>query len=208
MNKPLLIKRIASLASVFVLSVAIVLTAFVFDGKKKGLNTSETDNKKTSSSSATTVTETETGTKKSEIVTTTPPLENENIKPPETTTTKTAETEKTTETTKKAEETEQGFYAEAVISNTWQENNQTRSQVDVVLKNNSENAVDGWRAVVSFDGEASVVDSWNGVFSADLSEITVAPAQYNSTVAPETEISFGMILSSEKELEILAVSVE
>ena len=67
MNKPLLIKRIASIMSVFVLSVAIVLTAFVFDGKKKGVNTSETDNKKTSSSSATTVTET--GTKKSETVT-------------------------------------------------------------------------------------------------------------------------------------------
>lgn len=206
MNKPLLIKRIASIMSVFVLSVAIVLTAFVFDGKKKGVNTSETDNKKTSSSSATT--ETETGTKKSETVTTTSPLENENIKPTVTTTKKTAETEKTTVTTEKSEQTEQGFYAEAVISNTWQENNQTRSQVDVVLKNNSEKAVEGWRAVVSFDGEASVVDSWNGVFSTDLSEITVTPAQYNSTVAPETEISFGMILSSEKELEILAVSVE
>lgn len=86
------------------------------------------------------------------------------------------------------ESTEQGaqlqgdgtLQAELQLANSWESEGKTFYQYSLTLTNQSQNAIDGWQAVIAFSGEFSLSDAWCGTYSVNGNRLEITPADYNA----------------------------
>jgi aryl-phospho-beta-D-glucosidase BglC (GH1 family) len=80
------------------------------------------------------------------------------------------------------------------VINSWEEGGKPVSQFDVIIHNNEKNTINGWEVTLKIGENASMKDSWNAKISIENGVLTAAPMDYNMTIEPGKDISFGMII--------------
>lgn len=93
--------------------------------------------------------------------------------------------------------------AELIMSvpNGWNDGTNDFSQVDVTIKNNGKSTIDGWTVTIKADAKAQVEQSWNCEISLSGGTLTITPAEHNSTIEPNGEGTFGLILKNPGKLD-------
>lgn len=211
-NDSIFIKKTLCVGSIAVLGIAIIFTAFVFGRSDRKLTVSEKSSKKeTTAAAQTTVTVDAEDKKEAQTSVTTTVSETKTTVQTTTAEEKTtsASTQKTPEetTTEKSTEKTGSVEATAAVSNTWDENGKKCSQIDVVIKNNSDAQKDGWTVTIVFDKNVEITNSWNGNFTVNGNKITAAPVDFNSKIEKGAEVTFGFIVSSEGDIKITSADV-
>ena len=77
----------------------------------------------------------------------------------------------------------------------WSSGNGNCSQYTVTIKNTGSTAVNNWKVTVSFSGNVTLDQSWNGSFSANGSSVTITPVDFNSEIAAGQSVEVGFIIS-------------
>ena len=88
----------------------------------------------------------------------------------------------------------------AVVTGSWESDNQKYEQYTVALQNTSQQEVTNWEIEIEFDKEITLSDGWNGVYTEDGCKLIIGNADYNGMIAPQGEIKdIGFIISFEDE---------
>lgn len=86
----------------------------------------------------------------------------------------------------------------AVVTGSWESDNQKYEQYTVTLQNTSRQEVTNWEIEIEFDKEITLSDGWNGVYTEDGCKLIIGNADYNGMIAPQGEIKdIGFIISFE-----------
>ena len=94
-----------------------------------------------------------------------------------------AETE--VETTVSSEELQtehEGLAVDAALKNSWQTDGETYYQYALTLKDTSGSAREGWAVKLTFDGDITLRDGWNGEYTAEGSTLTIRSKDYNGAL--------------------------
>lgn len=70
--------------------------------------------------------------------------------------------------------------AELQLVNSWESEGKTFYQYSLTITNQSQDAVDGWQAVIAFSGEFSLSNAWCGTYSVNGNRLEITPADYNA----------------------------
>lgn len=85
---------------------------------------------------------------------------------------------------------------ELQLANSWESEGKTFYQYSLTISNQSQDAIDGWRAVIAFSGEFSLSDAWCGTYSANGNQLEITPADYNARLeSGATTGDIGFIVS-------------
>lgn len=68
------------------------------------------------------------------------------------------------------------------LANSWESNGQFFYQCEMTVENLSDHAVDGWSVDVSFGGNVTLSDSWNGSYVVEGNILHVSAAEYNGQI--------------------------
>jgi aryl-phospho-beta-D-glucosidase BglC (GH1 family) len=78
--------------------------------------------------------------------------------------------------------------------NSWEEGGKPVTQFDVIIHNNEKYTIIGWEVTLNIGENASLKDSWNAKIAIKNGVLTASPMDYNATIEPGKDISFGMII--------------
>lgn len=92
------------------------------------------------------------------------------------------------------------------ISNTWENSGKLCRQIDLNIKNNTEETLNPWVLTLSVE-EGDTVDGWNASYEISGGKLTVKPENYNSEIYPDGSISIGFILTSSGEFKGDSITV-
>ncbi len=93
----------------------------------------------------------------------------------------------------------------AKVVNNWESDDRKFYQYEMTVTNTSDQPCQSWAAEVKFNGDISVSDGWNGRYLAEGDTLYLSSVDYNGALpAGGSTGDVGVILSSEKELEIEA----
>jgi hypothetical protein len=79
--------------------------------------------------------------------------------------------------------------------NDWYNSLVRGATVEVTLKNNGTNAVNGWRLAFSFPGDQKITNLWCGDYTQNGANVTVANETFNSLIAVGESVKFGFNIS-------------
>lgn len=97
---------------------------------------------------------------------------------------------------------------ELQLANSWESEGKTFYQYSLTISNQSQDAIDGWRAVIAFSGEFSLSDAWCGRYSANGNQLEITPADYNARLeSGATTGDIGFIVSGGSGMTAENVSV-
>lgn len=97
---------------------------------------------------------------------------------------------------------------ELQLANSWESEGKTFYQYSLTISNQSQDAIDGWRAVIAFSGEFSLSDAWCGTYSANGNRLEITPADYNARLeSGATTGDIGFIVSGGSGMTAENVSV-
>ncbi len=77
----------------------------------------------------------------------------------------------------------------------WSTGSGNCSQYTVTVKNTGSAAVNNWKITVSFSGNVTLDQSWNGNFSVNGSSVTITPVDFNNEIAAGQSVEVGFIIS-------------
>lgn len=99
--------------------------------------------------------------------------------------------------------------AEASVTNQWESDGRHYYQYNLTLQNHSEEAVSGWNVTLEFNEKLELSDGWNGDYSVlNETQLSIQAKDYNKDIAASAAASdIGFIVSSEGQLELIAVSI-
>ncbi|TXS52976.1 beta-mannosidase [Streptomyces sp. t39] len=66
-------------------------------------------------------------------------------------------------------------------------------QGEIVVRNTGTAAIDGWRLGFAFTGGQTVATMWGGTATQSAGTVSVSPASYTSTIAPNGSVTVGFI---------------
>ncbi len=97
---------------------------------------------------------------------------------------------------------------ELQLANSWESEGKTFYQYSLTISNQSQDAIDGWRAVIAFSGEFSLSDAWCGTYSANGNQLEITPVDYNARLeSGATTGDIGFIVSGGSGMTAENVSV-
>lgn len=88
----------------------------------------------------------------------------------------------------------------------WNDGTSDFAQFDVSVKNSGKKYVDGWTVTIP-SGKAAVDQSWNTEISSSGGNITAGPVDFNKSIAPGGDASFGIIVKNPADISASAASV-
>lgn len=80
--------------------------------------------------------------------------------------------------------------------NSWETDGETFVDYQGAVKNNGTGGVNGWTVTIPLKSDVNIISSWGGSFSTDGKNITVIPEEYNKTIEPGSEATFGFQVSA------------
>jgi aryl-phospho-beta-D-glucosidase BglC (GH1 family) len=86
-------------------------------------------------------------------------------------------------------------------TNSWEENGKTVTQFDGVIENNGSNTVSGWTVKLKMGKNAEIINSWSADFTLSGGVLTATPVNYNTEIAPSSEVTFGVIIKDPGEID-------
>lgn len=114
----------------------------------------------------------------------------------ENTTEEASEQEK--EQTKEEAQPQTGMIVDYQCGNTWENGGKQNQQIDVTITNHSQKEYSDWKLTVEVPEDAVVEQGWNGSFLIKNGNLEVVPENYNQTLALDSSVTFGVILSSKE----------
>ncbi|MDR0987157.1 MAG: cellulase family glycosylhydrolase [Ruminococcus sp.] len=85
--------------------------------------------------------------------------------------------------------------------NSWEEGGNPISQFEVTIHNNSKNTVNGWEVTLKMGTKAVLKDNWNAKIAIKNGVLSADPMDYNLTIEPGMNVSFGMIITNPGEIK-------
>jgi len=102
-----------------------------------------------------------------------------------------------TESTVQKKETEpMGFSLSVTNSNSWESNEMVCTQFDGVIRNNTDVDEKNWKVTIVVPDGSKLENSWNGTYNLTGTTLEITPADYNSEIMSDGEVSFGFILDT------------
>lgn len=98
--------------------------------------------------------------------------------------------------------------AEISCVNNWTSGGDTCVQYDINLTNVTDHVISSWELVISFDGTASVSDSWGGTFTSYGHRLDVKPEAYTEELQPGETKKLGVILTGENFVKAVTCSIK
>lgn len=77
---------------------------------------------------------------------------------------------------------QEGLAVDAVLENSWQVDGETYYQYDLTLTDTSGRAREGWAVELTFDGDITLRDGWNGEYTAAGSTLAIRSKDYNGAI--------------------------
>ncbi len=71
---------------------------------------------------------------------------------------------------------------ETKIINTWKQDNENYYQYEVTITNTGDTAKDGWSISLTFEGDITLQDSWNGNYQVQGNTLTISQMDYNGHI--------------------------
>ncbi len=149
-----------------------------------------------------------TTTKKQTTTTTTTKKQTTTTTKKQTTTTTTTKKQTTTTTTTKKPVSQTNLSASANVTGGWNDGVNTYAQVDVTVKNNGSSAKSGWTVTLTFNRNVTVDQSWNCNITASGKTLTIKPADHNSEIGANGNVTFGLIVNGGGEISVSSISVK
>lgn len=102
-----------------------------------------------------------------------------------------------------------GITAEASVTNQWEADGRQYYQYNLTLQNHSEEVISGWKVTLEFNEKLELSDGWNGEYTViNETQLSIQAKEYNKDIAASDAASdIGFIVSSEGDLELIAVSI-
>ena len=89
------------------------------------------------------------------------------------------------------------------IVNHWQQNGKEYYQYDCRIKNNSQYFKNQWNITLQFDGNITLINSWNGKFNVVGNSISIYNMDYNANIKQGEYVeNIGFIISANKQITI------
>ncbi len=89
-----------------------------------------------------------------------------------------------------------GLQVGVTLVNSWEAEGETYRQYGLTLTDTSGTAREGWIVELAFDGDVTLLDGWNGEYSAQGNVLTVSSKDYNAAIpAGGTVTDVGFIVS-------------
>lgn len=76
--------------------------------------------------------------------------------------------------------TSDNLTVESKAVNSWEQNNETYYQYEVTITNSADAAREGWKIILTFEGDIVLQDSWNGNCQAEGNTLIITNMDYNS----------------------------
>ena len=77
---------------------------------------------------------------------------------------------------------QEGLAVVAALKNSWQTDGETYYQYDLTLTDTSGRAREGWAVELTFDGDITLRDGWNGEYTAAGSTLAIQSKDYNGAI--------------------------
>ena len=77
---------------------------------------------------------------------------------------------------------QEGLAVVAALKNSWQTDGETYYQYDLTLTDTSGRAREGWAVELTFDGDITLRDGWNGEYTAAGSTLAIRSKDYNGAI--------------------------
>lgn len=77
-------------------------------------------------------------------------------------------------------QTSDNLTVESKVVNSWEQNNETYYQYEVTITNSADAAREGWKITLTFEGDITLQDSWNGNCQAEGNTLFITNMDYNS----------------------------
>ena len=91
----------------------------------------------------------------------------------------------------------------AELKNSWESEGKLFCQYDLTLTNVGESACTSWEIVISFNGNISLQDGWNGDYTVDGNKLKITSVSYNGSMDPGGQVKdIGFIISGDSGLKM------
>lgn len=77
-------------------------------------------------------------------------------------------------------QTSDNLTVESKVVNSWEQNNETYYQYEATITNSADAAREGWKITLTFEGDITLQDSWNGNCQAEGNTLFITNMDYNS----------------------------
>lgn len=96
-----------------------------------------------------------------------------------------------------------GLEVSAAAVNSWEQDGQYCCQYTITVTNPTDTDCSGWTIELNFNGNISLVDSWNGSYQVDGSRLTISSVDYNGVIPAGGSVSdVGFIVRGDKGLDL------
>ena len=95
------------------------------------------------------------------------------------------------------------IHYDAELKNSWESEGKLFCQYDLTLENIAESSCTSWEIVISFNGNISLQDGWNGNYTVDGNKLKITSVSYNGSMDPGGKvIDVGFIISGDSGLKM------
>lgn len=100
--------------------------------------------------------------------------------------------------TEAATDNSQAFELTVTGTNSWESGGMVCTQFDGVIKNKSGDSGKNWKVSISVPEGAKIENGWNGTYTLDETTLEITPAEYNTEITADGEVTFGFILDTKE----------
>lgn len=102
---------------------------------------------------------------------------------------------------------DQSIYVKATPGAAWEDGNVVGNQYDFVIYNNSKYTITDWKVTVNVPEGSDLENYWNGFWAITGDGLTYEPANFNVTVEPGGQRSFGVVMRSSEVASMNEISL-
>lgn len=100
--------------------------------------------------------------------------------------------------TEAATDNSQAFELTVTGTNSWESGGMVCTQFDGMIQNKSGDSGKNWKVSISVPEGAKIENGWNGTYTLNETTLEITPAEYNTEIAADGEVTFGFILDTKE----------
>ncbi len=92
----------------------------------------------------------------------------------------------------------QAFELTVTGTNSWESGGMVCAQFDGVIKNKSGGSAANWKVSIPVPEGSKLENGWNGTYTLEETTLEITPAEYNTEITADGEVTFGFILDTKE----------
>lgn len=92
----------------------------------------------------------------------------------------------------------QAFELTVTGTNSWESGGMVCAQFDGVIKNKSGGSAANWKVSIPVPEGSKLENGWNGTYTLEETTLEITPAEYNTELTADGEVTFGFILDTKE----------